>query len=77
MAMNLSLGVEVFTHRPPLLKFSLKKWYKTLETTLFLVDALADIQAHATRWLRTYNNERPNMGIGPIMPQQQLVQITH
>ena len=30
-------------------------------------------QHHATQWLWTYNNERPNMGIGGITPAQKLL----
>ena len=33
-------------------------------------DSIEDVQDHATRWLWTYNNERPNMGIGGITPIQ-------
>ena len=29
-------------------------------------------QDFATRWLRTYNNDRPNMGVGGITPAQKL-----
>jgi transposase InsO family protein len=29
-------------------------------------------QDHATQWLWTYNNDRPNMGIGGITPAQKL-----
>jgi transposase InsO family protein len=29
-------------------------------------------QEFATQWLWTYNNERPNMGIGGITPAQKL-----
>ena len=35
-------------------------------------DSIEDVQDHATRWLWTYNNERPNMGIGGITPIQKL-----
>ena len=31
-----------------------------------------EVQDHATQWLWTYNNERPNMGIGGITPVQKL-----
>jgi hypothetical protein len=27
---------------------------------------------HATQWLWTYNNDRPNMGVGGITPAQKL-----
>jgi len=35
-------------------------------------DSIKEVQDHATRWLWTYNNERPNMGIGGITPIQKL-----
>ena len=35
-------------------------------------ESLEDAQDHATRWLWSYNNERPNMGIGGITPIQKL-----
>jgi len=38
----------------------------------YLFDSIEDVQEHATCWLWTYNNERPNMGIGGITPRQKL-----
>jgi putative transposase len=35
-------------------------------------DSLEEAQEFATQWLWTYNNERPNMGIGGITPAQKL-----
>ena len=32
----------------------------------------SEAQDHATQWLWTYNNDRPNMGIGGITPAQKL-----
>ena len=37
-------------------------------------DTIEQVQDHATKWLWTYNNERPNMGIGGITPAQKLKQ---
>jgi len=34
--------------------------------------ALNHPQASATRWLWTYNHERPNMALGGITPMQKL-----
>ena len=31
-----------------------------------------EVQDFATEWLWTYNNERPNMGIGGITPAEKL-----
>ncbi len=33
------------------------------------------VQEYATRWLWTYNNERPNMALGGITPQQKLAMV--
>ena len=35
-------------------------------------DSIQEAQASATRWLWTYNNERPNTAIGGITPAQKL-----
>ena len=35
-------------------------------------ESIKAVQDHATRWLGTYNNERPNMGIGALTPIQKL-----
>ena len=44
--------------------------YDWLSQTLF--ESITDVQESATRWLWTYNNERPNMVIGGITPIQRL-----
>jgi Transposase and inactivated derivatives len=38
----------------------------------YLFESLDEIQDFATKWLWTYNNERPNMGIGGITPAMKL-----
>jgi putative transposase len=38
----------------------------------YLFDSLAEVQDYATRWLWTYNHERPNMALGGITPHQRL-----
>ena len=37
-----------------------------------LFDSIEEAQDYATRWLWTYNNERPNTAIGGITPKQKL-----
>ena len=37
-----------------------------------LFATIAEVQAFATRWLWTYNYERPNMALGGITPKQKL-----
>lgn len=38
----------------------------------YLFGSIEEVQEFATRWLRTYNHERPNMAIGGITPKQKL-----
>ena len=38
----------------------------------FLFETITEVQDYATNWLWTYNNDRPNMGIGGITPAQKL-----
>jgi len=37
-----------------------------------LLDTIEQVQDKATRWLWTYNHERPNMALGGITPTQRL-----
>ena len=38
----------------------------------YIIERIEEAQHHATQLLWTYNNERPNMGIGGITPAQKL-----
>jgi putative transposase len=38
----------------------------------YIFDSISSVQDFATHWLWTYNNERPNMGLGGITPKQKL-----
>ena len=38
----------------------------------YIIESKEEAQDHATQWLWTYNNDRPNMGIGGITPAQKL-----
>ena len=38
----------------------------------YIFSEMEEVQRHATRWLWTYNNERPNMALGGITPKQKL-----
>lgn len=38
----------------------------------YLFDSIDEVQEFATRWLWTYNHERPNTAIGGITPKQKL-----
>ena len=39
----------------------------------YLFDSIDEVQNHATHWLWTYNNERPNMALNGITPMMKLV----
>ncbi len=41
----------------------------------YLFESIEEVQDFATRWLWTYNNERPNMAIGGITPKQKLAMV--
>lgn len=41
----------------------------------YLFDSIGQVQDVATRWLWTYNNERPNMALGGITPRQKLAMV--
>ena len=38
----------------------------------YIIESIEEAQHHATQWLWTYNNDRPNMGIGGITPAMKL-----
>ena len=38
----------------------------------YLFSSISEVQAYATKWLWSYNNERPNTAIGGIAPRQKL-----
>ncbi len=38
----------------------------------YIIESIEEAQDFATQWLWTYNNDRPNMGIGAITPAQKL-----
>jgi len=40
----------------------------------YLFESLDEVREFATRWLWTYNHERPNMGLGGITPMQRLAE---
>lgn len=41
----------------------------------YLFETIAEVQEFATRWLWTYNYERPNMALGGITPKQKLAML--
>src|SRR3546814_7040979 len=49
-------------------RYNLTVRYAWLARTLF--DTIEQVQDKATRWLWSYNHERPNMALGGISPMQ-------
>lgn len=41
----------------------------------YLFDSIAEVQEFATRWLWSYNHERPNMALGGITPKQKMAMV--
>ena len=39
---------------------------------LYIFETIEEVQQIATEWLWTYNNERPNIGIGALTPAMKL-----
>ena len=39
---------------------------------LYIFETIEEVQQIATEWLWTYNNERPDMGIGGVAPAMKL-----
>jgi len=42
----------------------------------YLFSSISEVQEHATRWLWTCNNQRPNMAIGGVTPAQIISSLT-
>ena len=38
----------------------------------YYFESIDEVQNFATRWMWTYNHERPNMGLGGLTPKQKL-----
>ena len=45
---------------------------ETLVSGVTIFETIGEVQQIATDWLWTYNNERPNMGIGGVTPAMKL-----
>lgn len=41
----------------------------------YLFESIGQVQEFATKWLWTYNNERPHMGLGGFTPKQKLAMV--
>ena len=55
-----------------------ERYNRTVRTdwlSQYIFTTIKEVQNAATKWLWTYNNERPNMAIGGITPKQKLAMV--
>ena len=57
-------------HRPAIERYNRTVRHEWLDQ--YIINSIKEAQHFATQWLWTYNNDRPNMGIGGITPGQKL-----
>ena len=56
-----------------------ERYNRTVRTdwlSQYIFTTIEEVQNAATKWLWTYNNERPNMAIGGITPKQKLAMVS-
>ena len=74
-AENAGIGLIYIQQGKPQQNAYVERYNRTVRTEWlgrYHFNSIEEVQDHATRWLWTYNNERPNMGIGGMTPMQKL-----
>lgn len=74
-ANNRGIRVEYIQPGNPQQNAYIERYNRTVRydwLSQYLFDSIEEVQDFATRWLWTYNYERPNMGLGGITPKQKL-----
>lgn len=74
-AENAGIGLIYIQPGKPQQNTYVERYNRTVRTEWlgrYHFNTIEEVQDHATRWLWTYNNERPNMGIGGVTPIQKL-----
>ena len=74
-AENAGIGLIYIQPGKPQQNAYVERYNRTVRTEWlgrYHFNSIEEVQEHATRWLWTYNNERPNMGIGGMTPMQKL-----
>lgn len=69
------IGLEYIQPGKPQQNAYIKRYTRTVRydwLAQFLFESVDQVREFATRWLWTYNNERPNMALGGITPKQKL-----
>ena len=70
-----ALGMRISMGKRPQQNAYVERYNRTVRydwLAQYLFDTLEEVQEYATRWLWTYNHERPNTAIGGITPKQKL-----
>lgn len=71
------IGISYIQPGKPQQNAYVERYNRTVRTAWlgqYIFNSIAEAQDHATRWLWTYNNERPNMALGGITPTMKLKQ---
>ena len=74
-AENRGIGLEFIQPGNPQQNAYIERYNRTVRYDWlgqYLFSNIEEVQQHATNWLWTYNNERPNMALGGITPTQKL-----
>lgn len=71
------IGISYIQPGKPQQNAYVERYNRTVRTEWlgqYIFNSIEEAQDHATRWLWTYNNERPNMALGGITPAMKLKQ---
>ncbi len=74
-AEELGITIQHIQHGQPQQNAYIERYNRTVRHEWLdqhIIEAIEEAQDFATQWLWTYNNDRPNMGIGGITPAQKL-----
>ncbi len=69
------IGVEYIQPRKPQQNAYVERYNRTVRydwLSHYLFESIDEVQDFATKWLWTYNHERPNLALGGIIPKQKL-----
>ena len=76
-AQKRGIGISYIQPGKPQQNAYVERYNRTVRTEWlgqYIFSSIEEAQDHATRWLWTYNNERPNMALGGITPAMKLKQ---
>lgn len=76
-AQKRGIGISYIQPGKPQQNAYVERYNRTVRTEWlgqYIFNSIKEAQDHATKWLWTYNNERPNMALGGITPAMKLKQ---